>query len=143
MSNRFFCFPSARNRIIGVQLYKHNIDGFLHWGYNFWYTQYSGKPIDPFLVTDAGLAFPSGDAFLVYLGAEGAIESIRMEVLYEGLQDLRALRLLERLSGSEATLQLLEEGTASPITFSDYPREAEWLLQVRERVNRAIARATE
>ncbi|WP_248925672.1 DUF4091 domain-containing protein [Paenibacillus hamazuiensis] len=138
VSNRFFAFPSARNRVIGVQLYKFDIAGFLHWGYNFWFTQYSVSSVDPFHTTDAGCAFPSGDAFLVYPGKDGPIESIRMEVFYEALQDLRALRLLESLIGREETLRLVEEGLAEPLTFDQFPQDAEWLLGLRERVNRRI-----
>lgn len=139
VSNRFFSFPSARNRIMGMQLYKFNIAGFLHWGYNFWFTQFSRKPVDPFLVTDAGHAFPSGDAFLVYPGAEGPIESIRLEVFLEALQDLRALQLLESLIGKGETLELLEEGLSQPLTFTEYPVESEWLLSKREQINGMIS----
>lgn len=138
VSNRFFALPSARNRIIGAQLYKFRIQGFLHWGYNFWYSQYSVRPIDPFRVTDADCAFPSGDAFAVYPGEDGPLDSIRWEVFREALQDLRALELLESLVGREKTLQVLEEGLAEPLTFSRYPSDAEWLLGMRERVNAAI-----
>ena len=63
--NRFFAMPSARNRILGTLLYKYNATGFLQWGYNYWYSQFSKHEIDPFTVTDAGKAFPSGDAFVV------------------------------------------------------------------------------
>lgn len=138
VSNRFFCFPSARNRIIGMQLYKFEIAGFLHWGYNFWFTKLSRKAIDPYLVTDAGGAFPSGDAFLVYPGSEGPIESIRLEVFFEALQDLRALQCLEGLIGKKKTIELLEEGLLEPLTFTEYPVESEWLLFKREQINRAI-----
>jgi len=138
VSNRFFCFPSARNRIIGMQLFKYDIAGFLHWGYNFWYSQYSKRPIDPFRETDAGYAFPSGDAFLVYPGEDGPIESIRMEVFYEALQDLRALRLLQSFVGKEEVITLLED--RGEITFDRYPTDAEWLLAKRDQINRAIAR---
>ncbi|MBO7743160.1 DUF4091 domain-containing protein [Paenibacillus sp. MWE-103] len=143
VSNRFFNMPSARNRVIGVQLYKFRIAGFLHWGYNFWNTQYSLQAIDPYRVTDAGRSFPSGDAFLVYPGKEGPVESIRLEVFYEGLQDLRALQLLESLAGRDRVLALIEEGLAEPLSFSRYPNDAEWLLGLRERVNRAIKDAAE
>jgi len=139
VSNRFFAFPSARNRIIGMQLYKYGMAGFLHWGYNFWFSQYSRKPVDPFRVTDALHAFPSGDAFLVYPGEDGPVESIRLEVFYEALQDLRALELLESRIGKEKTLELLERDLDRPLTFREYPDSADWLLRARERVNRAIA----
>lgn len=139
VSNRFFNMPSARNRIIGLQLYKFGIQGFLHWGYNFYNSQYSVKPIDPFVITDALHAFPSGDSFLVYPGEAGPIESIRLEVFYEALQDLRALQLLETYIGKERTVALIEEGLTEPLTFSVYPRSTEWMLAVRERINQAIA----
>ncbi|MDQ1914023.1 DUF4091 domain-containing protein [Paenibacillus sp. GD4] len=138
VSNRFFAHASARNRIIGYQLYKYDIKGFLHWGFNFWYSQYSKKLIDPFRVTDCGLAFPSGDAFVVYPGPEGPIESLRLVVFHDALQDIRALQLLERYIGREQVLALIEEELDTPLTFKVYPREDEWLLATREKVNRRI-----
>ncbi|SFB56509.1 protein of unknown function [Cohnella sp. OV330] len=138
VANRFFHMPSYRNRILGIQLYKFNAAGFLHWGYNFWNSQFSLYPIDPYKVTDAGCAFPSGDAFVVYPGEDGPVESLRLVVLHEALQDLRALRLLESMIGKEETLRLVEEGLTQAITFEDYPRDADWLRSLRERVNERI-----
>ena len=140
VANRFFSMPSFRNRILGIQLYKYKIAGFLHWGYNFWYSQYSKKPIDPFKNTDANYSFPSGDAFLVYPGEDGPIESIRLEVLNEALQDLRALQLLESFVGREQVLALLQDGLDYEITFDQYPQDQEWYLQKREQINDKIKR---
>lgn len=139
VSNRFFVFPSERNRIIGFQLYKFKIKGFLHWGYNFWYSQYARKMLNPFVQTDADRAFPSGDAFLVYPGEDGPIESIRMVVFYEALQDLRALEKLESLIGRDNTLNLIEENLLQPLTFSEYPHDPQWLIGKREQINQLIA----
>ena len=139
VSNRFFCMPSSRNRILGAQLYRYDLAGFLHWGFNFWYTQYSTRAIDPFRVTDAGGNFPSGDAFLVYPGPEGPLDSIRGEVFREALQDQRALVLLQSRQGRQKTVRLLERGLDEPITMTHYPRGADWLLRMRERCNRRIA----
>ncbi|WP_419955491.1 DUF4091 domain-containing protein [Neobacillus niacini] len=138
VANRFFSMPSFRNRVLGIQLYKYKIAGFLHWGYNFWYAQYSKKAIDPFKNTDANYAFPSGDAFLVYPGEDGPIESIRLEVMNEALQDLRALQLLENLVGREQVLSFLEEGLDHEITFDHYPLDQEWYLLKREQLNHKI-----
>lgn len=139
VSNRFLNMPSARNRILGYQLYKFDIAGFLHWGYNFWYAQYSIRPIDPYTNTDSNYGFPAGDAFVVYPGPEGrAIESLRLKVFYDAFQDLRALKLLESLIGREQVLELIEEELEEGITFSTYPREDEWLLNKREQINRMI-----
>lgn len=141
VANRFICMPSARNRVLGLQLYKFQIAGFLHWGYNFWYAQYSRFPIDPYRNTDANHAFPAGDPFVVYPGEDGTpVESLRLEVFREALQDLRALTLLESLIGREETVALMERGAEAPITFDVYPRDAAWLLACRERINEAIRR---
>lgn len=136
--NRFFNMPSARNRIMGMLLYKYEIKGFLHWGYNFYYSQYSLKKINPFLDTDAHRGFPSGDAFLVYPGEDGPIDSIRHEVFYEALQDLRALELLESLIGRDKVISLIENGLDNPLSFEIYPRSARWLLKKREEINKQI-----
>lgn len=138
VSNRFFAMPSSRNRVLGMQLYKFSIDGFLQWGFNFWYTQYSKRAIDPYRVTDAGGAFPSGDSFVVYPGADGPIDSIRWEVFREALQDLRAMELLESRIGKQAVVALLEEELSDPISFRMYAPDPQWLLHRRERINRAI-----
>ena len=102
--------PSARNRILGWQLYRHQIEGFLQWGYNFWFTFLSRRFIDPYAVTDSGEAFPSGDSFIVYPGENGEpVPSIRQLVFHEALQDMRALQLLESRIGREAAAQWLDQ----------------------------------
>ncbi len=141
VSNRFMSMPSARNRILGVQLYKFDIKGFLHWGYNFYNSQYSLEAINPYLVTDACEAFPSGDAFLVYPGATWeVVESIRLMVLSQALYDLRALKLLESLTDKAFVLELIEGELENKITFAEYPKEEEYLWRLRERVNQEISR---
>lgn len=139
VSNRFMAMPSARNRILGIQLYKYDIEGFLHWGYNFYNTQYSLKKIDPYRVNDADDSFPAGDSFLVYPAADGtAVESLRMMVLTEALNDLRALKLLESLTSKEFVMSLIEDDITGPITFYSYPKSPDYLLNTRARVNQAI-----
>ncbi|MGZ9583621.1 DUF4091 domain-containing protein [Paenibacillus marinisediminis] len=138
VSNRFYCMPSARARILGLQMYKYELQGFLHWGYNFWFSQYSRRPIDPYRTTDADRAFPSGDPYLVYPGKEGPVGSMRLALMREVMQDIRAMQLLEGLIGRDAVLELIEAGAEQPITFKQYPHEAAWLLQRREAINSAI-----
>ena len=143
VSNRFLAMPNNRTRIMGVQMWKHNIEGFLQWGYNFWYKQLSKGVIDPFKVADAGAlpdgtcGFPAGDAFSVYPGENGPLCSMRQKVFAMGLYDLRALQLLESRIGYEKTLEFLGEG--EDMTFAQYPRYAEYLPALRERVNKKLA----
>lgn len=143
VSNRFFSMPSQRNRVLGYQLYKYNVVGFLHWGYNFYYSQYSKRNINPYEETDAGEAFSSGDAFVVYPKEDGTpLNSLRLNVFYDAFQDMMALQLLESKIGRDKTLKILEADTDGvPITFSKYPHSAEWLLKTREKINNAIKEA--
>ena len=141
VSNKFFSMPSQRNRVLGYQMYKFNVKGFLHWGYNFWYKQFSTGPVDPFTETDAGGSFPSGDSFVVYPGDNGApLISLRLKVFYDAFQDMRALQLLESLIGKEKTMQILEDGI-EPITFAQYPHCDDWQLATREKINATIKQA--
>lgn len=139
VSNRFFCNDSIRTRVIGYQMYKFGIKGFLHWGYNFYYTQLSKAVIDPYKVSDAGGKFPSGDSYVVYPAQDGtAYHSIRLKVFFDALQDMAALNTLEKLTNKQECLKIIEENGKHSITFTDYPHDDEWLLGTREIVNAKI-----
>ena len=138
VANRFFAQPSARNRILGVQLYLYRIAGFLHWGFNFYNSAHSRERINPYAVTDSGHAFPSGDPFVVYPGEDlQPVESLRLRVLHQGLQDMRALQLLESLTDRATVEALIERELGMRITFKRYPHQAGPLLRLRA-VNRRI-----
>lgn len=144
VSNRMMAMPSARNRILGWQLYKFNIKGFLHWGYNFWFSALSKKAVDPYAVTDADGHFPSGDPFVVYPGEDGnPVPSIRLMVFYEALQDMRALQLLESVSSREEAGAWLDICFAENFDFKTYPRQARTILETREQLNTRLAQAVQ
>lgn len=139
VANRFFCNDSIRTRVIGYQMFKYDIKGFLHWGYNFYYTQLSKGVIDPFEDSDAGGKFPSGDSYVVYPADDGtAYHSIRLKVFYDALQDMAALKTLSKLAGKEKCMNIIEENGKYDLTFRNYPHDDSWLLSTRECVNKAI-----
>lgn len=139
VANRFFCNDSIRTRVIGYQMFKFDIRGFLQWGYNFYFTKLSKAPINPYEVTDAGKKFPSGDSFIVYPAENGtAYHSLRLKVFYDALQDMAALNTLEKLTDKNTCLSIIEEQGKHSLTFWDYPHNDEWLLVTRENVNAAI-----
>lgn len=139
VSNRFCAMPSSRNRILGTQLYKFNIEGFLHWGFNFYNTRNSVEHINPYYITDCDFSFPVGDAYLVYPGDNGdPVESIRYVVFREALQDLRAFQLLETFIGKEKVVQLIEEKAKSAITFDNFPNNQDYILELRNIINEKI-----
>lgn len=136
VSNRFMAMPSYRNRILGYQLYKYDIKGFLQWGFNFWFKQFSTGLLNPYLDTTAGGGFPAGDSFVVYpLDEEREVVcSLRLYVFHEAMQDLRALKLLEELTDRDTVLEMLKDVEG----FTCYPRNSEYIIQLREMVNRKI-----
>lgn len=142
VSNRYMSMPAWRNRSIGIQMYKYNIEGFLHWGYNFYSNQYSGDPINPYVETGADLAFPGGDAYSVYPAMDGtALESTRFVVFYEALQDIKAMKLCEHFYGHERVVAEIEDAFGRELTFDTCAKSSESMLAVRERINRLIKAA--
>lgn len=136
LSNRFIAMPSYRNRIIGAQLYKFSIKGFLQWGYNFYYSHHSTHPVNPYINNDGDGLFPAGDAFSVYPVNEGAVPSLRLKVFNEALQDMMAFKLLEKYVGRDAVLKILDkDGT---LDFNTYSRNSRDVLINREKVNQMI-----
>ena len=139
VSNGFIPMPSARTRILGLQLFKYNIKGSLQWGYIFWYGEHSRYEIDPYLTADGDETWPAGDPFLVYPGFDkNPVLSLRLLVFNEAIQDLRALNLLASFMGRDETIKWLEKLSGQEITFSSYPLGRKYLLFIREEINKKI-----
>lgn len=137
--NRFFVLPSIKNRILGTLLYKYDCAGFLQWGFNFYYTQLSRRPVDPFTETDAGGAFPSGDAFIVYPGANGEpLPSLRQKVFADGIRDIAALRALEEKTSRGYVLSLIREKLGD-IDFHHYPLDIKTFEEFRNTLIKEIS----
>lgn len=142
-ANRFLAYPAGRNRILGAQLFKYNIEGFLQWGFNFYNSHMSLESVDPYGSSTAGGWVPGGDPYVVYPAKDGtAIASLRLEVFREALQDMRALDALAgKMNGSFAnprdavSIALgLEE-----LRFDKFNADNANLIHIRERVNRMLA----
>ena len=134
--NRMFNMPSQRNRILGFLLYLNGASGFLHWGFNFYNSHCSTRPLDPFLESDAGGGWPSGDTFIVYPGTDGAWDSLRHEVFYDGLQDRMALIALEKKIGRDKVVEVLKsEGLDG---YRIYPHSDKWHLEFRRKINEML-----
>ncbi len=142
VGNRFMAYPAFRNRILGIQLYKYNIVGFLQWGYNYYYSMGSRRLINPYLTQSGDGQVQSGDAFSVYPGPMGQpLASPRLAVFHEAIQDIEALKLCESLIGREKVVALIDDLAGAPVTFSDYPQSADYILALRQAVNARIAEA--
>ena len=139
VSNRYHSMPNWRNRSIGMQMYKYNIVGFLQWGYNFYNNQYSGDPINPFYEQSSDYAFPGGDPFSVYPAMDGtALESPRLVVFYEALQDIKAMKLAEKLTSHDYVVKAIEDVFGGEITFDTCTKSSTTMHAIREKVNEII-----
>ena len=108
----------------------------MHWGFNFYNSEKSIEHIDPYAVTDAGEAFPSGDPFLVYPGKEGvAYDSIRSVVLEEALSDIRVLKMAEKSLGRDGVRKGIEEVAGMKLSFTNYPKNKDFFRALRDWVN--------
>ena len=122
LSNRYFHMPLQRTEIIGAQIYETGAKGFLHWGFNFYNTQYSTRPLNPYEETTAGGNFCAGDSFLVYPGKNGAEYSLRYFILLKAFEEYRLLKTLETNIGRDKVLEVLHENGISG--RREYPRNA-------------------
>ncbi|MBE6583351.1 MAG: DUF4091 domain-containing protein [Ruminococcaceae bacterium] len=132
ITNRFLHMPLQRTEILGYQLYVNRAKGFLHWGFNFYNTQFSTRPIDPYEDTMSGGGFPAGDGFIVYPGEDDAEPSVRYFSLKRAFEDYRLLKTLEGKIGKPAVLSMLEaEGVRG---VHEYPRSSVWHEDFRARI---------
>ncbi len=139
-ADSLIAMPGFRTRVLGVQMYVENIRGIGHWALNYYAAESAGYPVDPYMNTDCDGLSPAGDAFLLYPGQGGIPEeSMRMLLFLQALQDLRALQGLEKKAGRDAVLALVNQGLNTPISLTEYPTNPQWLLDLRHRVNQALA----
>lgn len=135
--NRFFDTPLPKIRMSGWLFYKLRAKGFLHWGYNYWYIMDLGFNrqtqvlVDPFTdgasgTSAGGAGAPYGDAFVVYPGQAGPIDSIRWEVFAESLQDYAILQT----AGIDPDDPMLAEIK----TYVVFPKNEEWIAKTMRKI---------
>ncbi len=138
-SNCYVAMPSWRTRSLGMQLYKYNLHGFLHWGYNYYNNRASGDAINPYLDLGGEDWVPAGDTFIVYPGGDGApLESIRSLTMDEVMQDVRAMRTAERYTSHGEVVKAMEDALGREITFESCTFSSNEMLRVRKAVNDII-----
>ena len=138
--NRKLNNSGERNRMFGVQMYMYELEGFLHWGYNYWYGVLSQSMMDP--RTDPGIFSGGcpGSAFIVYPAADGeCLQSIRQKVFYEAVNDMRALKALEKRVGKRATRKFVLDFFGK-VDFEHLLGTPDELLAFREALNAEIAK---
>ena len=134
-TNDFIAMNAHRTRVIGAQMYRAGIVGFLHWGFNYYFNRLSRELINPYLTNDGVGTWPAGDPFSVYPANDGtAIPSLRSALFEQALFDMRAMRLAEQVSGREAVMNAIDR--YGKLDFKHYPKTPDYLIGLREEINR-------
>jgi hypothetical protein len=139
-SNRFLATPSYRNRVLGCQLFRYDIKGFLQWGYNFYNSHLSYESVDPFASSTGGGWVPGGDTYQVYPGPGcKPLESMRFNVFAEALADYRALKALLDSGNAGSRDEISHALGIDELPFVDFKTSAAQLMSIRSRVNKLLA----
>lgn len=133
LSNRVIGTPQERGRILGVQLYYHQISGFLNWGFNAHHNRLARLMLDPHVTSDMDADFVSGTSYLVYPNGDKAEASVRLMTFRDQMQDIRAFSLLEEKMGRGFVCSIIEKHIPD-ISFNCRVT-ADQLLDLRNEVN--------
>jgi hypothetical protein len=131
--------PAAGNRVMQWIAWKYKIEGELYFSMNEAY----GHSPDPW--TDVRLFGGNGDGTLFYPGKPARIggatdipiESIRLKLIREGMEDYEYLALLAKLGGQEAAAKFSDRIVTKPYQWESNP---ERFLKVREEMGEALDR---
>ena len=126
MPNRGLTQAYWKIRELGLMLYRYGANGFLHWGYNFYYDRMSQGLFSP-LVNPCGYKQMPGPSYLVYPAADGGVlPSIREKQMRAAFCDLRALWLAEEQYGRAAVMAFTERMLGTVDVAMDMTAEALW-----------------
>lgn len=97
-ANRFIETPLIRTRLLHWINARYGVTGYLHWGYNYY------GPESPYVRADRSIGdgLPAGDAWIVYPGENGPVDSIRWEAMRDGIADYELLSMLADRDPREA-----------------------------------------
>lgn len=140
--NFFLDFAAIEHRVLFWQAWALGMRGMQYWNINYWPTE--GNPYDSLL----DITPVNGDGVLVYPDPRGPVNSIRWEVIRDGIEDydymalfMERVRALRNKTGSDALLKRaadvynLQDIVPSLVTFT---REPETLLKKRDEIASVI-----
>jgi len=132
--------PGASNRVMQWLAWKYRIEGELYYSMDEAY----GQDNDPWV--NIRLFGGNGDGTLFYPGrpdriggrTDIPIESIRLKLIREGMEDYEYLALLAKLDGTQSTGQYVDRIVKKPYLWESRP---EFFLKVRQDLGEALDRA--
>jgi len=98
--NTFVFSPLRESRLIGWVTWKFGFDGYTRWAVNAFPEDVWNQPL---------FKWPSGDMFFVYPGQDGPLDSMRWELMRQGIQDYEALRIAWEMAKAAGRDDLVEK----------------------------------
>jgi hypothetical protein len=153
--NNFTDHPAVTHRIRFWMLWKHRVQGSLYWSTTYWRTN---PWKDAASIPPRGGFWGNGDGYLVFPPVRekskepvlsGPIDTIRWELIREGLEDIEWLYTLEerlsqaswwRFAARSKAKRALRAARRLVPSFTDYEMDPEKLYAVRLRIGEAIER---
>jgi sialidase-1 len=117
--------PPMSSRMLGWEVVRYDLDGYLRWTYNSWPADVARNPSH---------RYGQGDEYLVMPGSEGPISTLRWESFRDGLDDAE---ILGRLRGEDPALLT---ALLADLRADDAERREAWwaMLTGRESALRAL-----
>ncbi len=109
LTNRYFHMPFFRTMVLGFDIFTSKANGFLHWGYNFYNTQFSISPLNPYADATTGGAFAAGDSFIVYPGDGDVDYSIRYFAMLKAFELYRLLISASKSTSREKVICVMKK----------------------------------
>ena len=128
-ANRFLELPLIKTRLLHWINFRYGVEGYLHWGYNFW----RPNPWD-----NAGSGnLPGGDTHIVYPAKDGLgiVESIRWEAMRDGIEDHELLSQLAEKNPTKA----MELATRHILNWDKYNTNLESFRATRRELLEALS----
>ena len=138
------CIPGGKwmNRLLDHELLRpalipwvsgmYDVDGFLHWGYNWW--RDGSDPFKDTIVLKRNPPLPAGDTHIVYPGKGGPWSSARLEATRAGMEDADLLAMLRRRdrAAADALVRRMARG------YGDYSTSCKLYREVRRAILQAL-----
>jgi hypothetical protein len=136
-------YPGIDHRIIFWQAWKYDITGLLYWSINFWKANVWDDPVS--------YTGTNGDGSLIYWGAKGPVNSIRWEIVRDGVEDYDYFCILRKVTDRlrnkdkdkkytelvNRSNNILDISDLSP-SLTSYTKESQKLLDRREKIGDLI-----
>lgn len=129
-ANRFVELPLLKTRIMHWINYRYDVEGYLHWGYNFWRPNpwENAADADKLQGGDTHIVYPAKDGF-------GIVESIRWEAMRDGIEDHELLSQLGETE-PEAAMELARRHVQN---YDKYDLDVEKFRATRRELLQAVS----